>query len=114
MKEALVRATVSLSIIGLTAAAAAALIAGCRNTPPPRVIVRSRSGRNPHSTSQRDEVKPLPPSATQATQSAAPSGASSAAQDLRQMSRPAIGLAEIVPQQPTISQAYLDAYDRVG
>src|SRR5437667_7564235 len=103
MKEAAVRATVSLPFIGLLFA----LGSGCRNTPPPRVIVPSSSGGNPYSTYERDEVKPLPPSATQATQSAAPSGAPLPAQDLRQMSRPAVGLAEIVPQQPTISQAYL-------
>ena len=40
-------------------------LAGCRNTPPPRVQVPSETDGNPYSTYRHDDVKPLPPSATQ-------------------------------------------------
>ena len=100
------RANACLLAIGLTAASAAALIGGCRNPPPPQINVPSSSGHNPYTTYEHDEVKPLPPSATQSM--------AEPPQDLLDQSRPAVGLAEVVPQQPTVSQTYLDSYDRVA
>jgi hypothetical protein len=105
MKEACVRASVSLIAIGLSLAAAALSTAGCHNPPPPRVTIPSTSGGNPYSTYERDEVKPLPPSARSTSETPQPAP---------DPSRPPVGLTEVVPQQPTVSQAYLDAYDRVG
>jgi hypothetical protein len=81
------------------------VVAGCKNTPPPRVPVPSSSDGNPYSTYEHDRSKPLPPSATQ---------------ELRESARPAedvppSGLMPVAPPVPAmVSAAYLDAYDRVG
>lgn len=87
------RAIVPLLAIGLATA-----LAGCKNTPPPRVPVPSESGGNPYTTYQHDSAKPLPSSADPHVQPSSPA----------QPPPPP------PPQPPTVPQSYLDAYDRVG
>ena len=91
------RATRSVLAIGLTVAAV--LAAGCRTPPPPRIQIPIDSRGNDYTTYRHDPVKPLPPSATQSAQESPQSSGYAAPSTL---------------QPPAVSQAYLDAYDRVG
>ena len=80
-------------------------LAGCRNTPPPRVQVPSETDGNPYTTYRHDDVKPLPPSATQQLreESQQPQGAVTGDSSVR-----------VPPEPPVVSQAYFDAYDKIG
>jgi hypothetical protein len=95
---------VTLLTIGLSVTSLAWLSA-CRNPPPPRVQVPSESGGNPYTTYKHDDVKPLPPSATQSMGEPAPGPAQPRVSD---------PVTTIPPGPPPVSQAYLEAYDRVG
>jgi len=97
-----VRATPTLLAIGL-AGAIVALASGCRTPPPPRVQIPIDSQGNEYTTRQHDPVKPMPGTPTQ------PSGdASQSSPDRVLMVPPGRTIS------PTISQAYLESYDRVG
>ncbi|MEO6434424.1 MAG: hypothetical protein ABIP55_01515 [Tepidisphaeraceae bacterium] len=87
---------------GLSAGGSAALT-GCRNPPPPRVLVPRDSDGNPYTTYKHDDVKPLPPSATQSMKESG--------QPQPMLTDPAV---LTPPGPPPVSQAYLEAYDRVG
>jgi hypothetical protein len=94
-EAAIVRAIVPLITIGLATA-----LAGCKNTPPPRVPVPSESGGNPYTTYQHDSAKPLPSPADPQAQPSSPAQPPPPPQPQ--------------PQPPVVPQSYLDAYDRVG
>ena len=93
------RANVRLLAIGLLSA----YLTGCRTPPPPRVPVPSETDGSPYGTYQHDEVKPLPPSATQQLK-----------EQSSQMSEPVVAIPPAPSGPPPISQRYIDAYDRVG
>jgi hypothetical protein len=89
---------------------------GCNNPPPPRIQVPSDSRGSDYATYHHDKVKPLPPQPTDRysmegpTSEAAPAGPPAPG-------RTGAGGAEsrpAPPPPPPVSQAYLDAYDRVG
>jgi hypothetical protein len=97
-----VRTSVTLINIGRSTvgwATVAALVLGCRTPPPPpRIQVPTDTRGHAYSTYQHDPVKPLPPSATQSA-----------------LENPQVVAVEPPPTMPPpVSQAYLDAYDRVG
>ena len=103
-----------------TAAAAALALAGCHNPPPPRIQIPSDASGSDWGVYQHDEVKPLPtqpaerelavgePSAPPPGTGAAAPGDTGTDAFANPPSRPA------PPPPPPVSQAYLDAYDRVG
>jgi hypothetical protein len=103
-----VRASAALIAIGLSLAAALASLTSCRTPPPPRIQVPSETDGNPYTTYKHDEVKPLPPSATQSLDDASAVGPSSAAP---RASDPVVAPP---PGPPPVSQSYIEAYDRVG
>lgn len=84
-------------------------LAGCRNTPPPRVPVPSESGGNPNITYRHDPVKPLP---QQQDQSPAPPPQFTPPSPPK--TPPPEPPQAPPPQPPAVPQSYLDAYDRVG
>jgi hypothetical protein len=113
-KEVSVRRAVTLLAMGpLAMGLASGSLIGCKNTPPPAVQVPSDSGGNPYSTYNHEPMKPLPPSAGQpagqyAGQPMPPSG------QPPMVPPPPGDAAPQLPAPPSISQSYIDAYDRVG
>ena len=95
------RANMSVLAIGLLGA----YLAGCRTPPPPRVPVPSETDGSPYGTYQHDEVKPLPPSATQQLKEQSSQS---------QVSEPVVGIPPAPSGPPPISQRYIEAYDGVG
>lgn len=97
-REVRVRASVKVLTIGLLSGCVASLGGACRTPPPPRIQVPTESRGNEFSTYQHDPVKPLPPSATRSA-----------------VENPQVVAVDPPPNMPpAVSQAYLDAYDRVG